>query len=41
MQKFLLRIQRSVLEEAVVEFDIVGKSCCSVFLFFLFFFFWQ
>lgn len=30
MQKFLLRIQRSVLEEAIVEFDIVGKSCLSL-----------
>ena len=29
MQKFFLRIRRSVLEEAVVEFDIVGKSFCS------------
>ena len=30
MQEFLLRIRRSDLEEAIVEFDIVGKSCCSV-----------
>ena len=30
MQEFLLRIRRSVLEEAVVEFDIVGKYCCSL-----------
>ena len=30
MQEFLLRIRRSVLEEAVVEFDIVGKCCCSL-----------
>lgn len=31
MQEFLLRIRRSVLEEAVVEFDIVGKSYCTLY----------
>lgn len=30
MQEFLLRMRRSVLEEAVVEFDIVGKCCFSL-----------
>ena len=30
MQEFLLRIRRSVLEEAVVEFDVVGKSWYSL-----------
>ena len=30
MQEFLLRIRRSVLEEAVIEFDIVGKSYCCL-----------
>ena len=29
MQEFLLRIRRSVLEEVLVEFDIVGKCCYS------------
>ena len=29
MQEFLLRIRRSVLEEAVVEFDLVGKCSFS------------
>jgi len=27
VQEFLLRMRRSVLKEAVVEFDIIGKSC--------------
>jgi len=30
VQEFLLRIRRSVLEEAVIEFDIVGKSYCCL-----------
>ena len=30
MQEFLLRIRRSVLGEAVVEFDVVGKSWYSL-----------
>ena len=29
MLEFLLRMRRSVLEEVLVEFDIVGKCCYS------------
>ena len=29
MPEFLLRMRRSVLEEVLVEFDIVGKCCYS------------